>query len=201
MTSLRAGDSVGTDTFGRVISTLPTRLTCRLVAELPDAYRARYDWGQAYGAHCLVLALEQPLTDVYWLSITDPGYPFMALVEHTNMRAPEEYGGRHIVYLGNYRPMTDDLFTADSRELVERFAPFLTRINPAFDQTWVRESWAFGAPFAQPIVTTDYRRHIPPFDTPVPGLFVANMFQVYPHDRGQNYSIRLAEQLVRHLAG
>ena len=113
MTSLRAGDSVGTDTFGRVISTLPTRLTCRLVAELPDAYRARYDWGQAYGAHCLVLALEQPLTDVYWLSITEPGYPFMALVEHTNMRAPEEYGGRHIVYLGNYRPMTDDLFTAD----------------------------------------------------------------------------------------
>jgi hypothetical protein len=26
------------------------------------------------------------------------------------------------------------------------------------------------------------------------------MFQVYPHDRGQNYSIKLAEQVVEALA-
>jgi hypothetical protein len=57
----------------------------------------------------------------------------------------------------------------------------------------------FAAPFAQPIVTTDYRAHIPPFHTPVPGLHLANMFQVYPHDRGQNYSVALAQALVQHL--
>jgi hypothetical protein len=45
-------------------------------------------------------------------------------------------------------------------------------------------------------VTVDYRRHIPPFATPIPNLWVASMFQVYPHDRGQNYSIALAERLV-----
>jgi len=37
-------------------------------------------------------------------------------------------------------------------------------------------------------------------DTPAPGRFVANMFQVYPYDRGQNYSIELAGRLVRHFA-
>ena len=58
------------------------------------------------------------------------------------------------------------------------------------------DAWSFSAPFAQPIVTTEYRDHIPPFETPVPGLWIANMFQVYPHDRGQNYSIDLAERLV-----
>ena len=58
----------------------------------------------------------------------------------------------------------------------------------------------FKAPFAQPIVTRDYAAHIPGFDTPLPGLFVANMFQVYPHDRGQNYSVELAERLIEHLA-
>jgi protoporphyrinogen oxidase len=185
--------------FERVISTLPTRLTCRLVPGLPAAYRARYDWGQAHGAHCLILVLDRPLTDVYWLNITDPGYPFMALVEHTNMRDPEEYRGRHIIYLGNYRPMTDAIFTADVEALTSLVAPFLARLNPAFDPSWVREAWAFGAPFAQPIVTIDYRHHIPPFETPLAGLYVANMFQVYPHDRGQNYSIALAERLAKHL--
>ena len=63
------------------------------------------------------------------------------------------------------------------------------------------DAWSFAAPFAQPIVTVDYRDHIPPFETPVPGLWVASMFQVYPHDRGQNYSIDLAQRLVARIAG
>jgi hypothetical protein len=49
------------------------------------------------------------------------------------------------------------------------------------------------------VVTPAFARTIPGFDTPVKGLYVANMFQVYPHDRGQNYSIALAERLVGHL--
>ena len=28
---------------------------------------------------------------------------------------------------------------------------------------------------------------------------MANMFQVYPHDRGQNYSIALADRLVERI--
>jgi hypothetical protein len=43
----------------------------------------------------------------------------------------------------------------------------------------------------------DYRDHIPTFRTPIPNLWTARMFQVYPHDRGQNYSIALAERLVQ----
>lgn len=185
----------------RVISTLPTRLTCRLVPQLPETYRARFDWGRAYGAHCVVLALDRPLTQTYWLNINDPGYPFMALVEHTNYMPLADYGGRHLIYLGNYRAMDDPLFKRTKDEVLAQFLPHLARINPAFDPSWVIESWMFAAPFAQPIVTTDYRDHIPPFDTPLSGLYVANMFQVYPHDRGQNYSIDLAERLVRHLDG
>lgn len=183
----------------RVVSTLPTRLTCRLVTQLPDLYRARFDWGRAYGAHCVILALDRPLTQTYWLNINDAGYPFMALVEHTNYMPLTDYGGRHLIYLGNYRAMDDPLFQRSKDEVLAQFLPHLARINPAFKQDWVTQSWMFAAPFAQPIVTTDYRDHIPPFDTPLPGLYIANMFQVYPHDRGQNYSIELAERLVRHL--
>ena len=49
------------------------------------------------------------------------------------------------------------------------------------------------------VATVDYREHIPPFATPVGGLWVASMFQVYPRDRGQNYSIDVAERLVTEL--
>ncbi|HEX5467167.1 MAG TPA: FAD-dependent oxidoreductase [Candidatus Limnocylindrales bacterium] len=194
---LTDGSSSG---FARVVSTLPTRLTARLVPALPDGWRARYDWGRAYGAHCLILALDRPLTgDIYWLNVNDPGYPFMALVEHTNLRPPAEYGGRHLVYLGNYRPMDDPIFSRLKDDLVAEAAAALTRLAPDFGPERIVESWAFAAPFAQPIVTTDYRQHIPPFATPLAGLSLANMFQVYPHDRGQNYSIALAERLAARL--
>jgi protoporphyrinogen oxidase len=186
----------GTERFDRVVSTLATRLTARLVPELPDSWRDRHEWGRAYGAHCLVLALDRPLTDAYWLNVNDPGFPFMALVEHTNYLPAWDYGGRHLVYLGNYRPMDDPLMTASKEAVLDAFLPHLERLNPAFDRSWMTDAWAFAAPFAQPIVTVDYREHIPPFHTPIPNLWTASMFQVYPHDRGQNYSIALAERLV-----
>ncbi|GAC1644220.1 MAG: NAD(P)/FAD-dependent oxidoreductase [Ktedonobacteraceae bacterium] len=187
----------GSWSFDRVVSTFPTRLTCRLIPELPAEYRAQYDWGQAYGAHCLILALDRQLTDSYWINMCDRGYPFTALVEHTNLRAPAEYGGRHLIYLGNYRPMNDPLFKQDKEEIMREFFPHLKRLAPNFDPSWVKESWTFQAGYAQPIVTTDYREHIPPLETPLEGLWVANMFQVYPHDRGQNYSFELAEKLIK----
>jgi protoporphyrinogen oxidase len=191
----------GTEQFDAVISTLATRLTCRLTEGLPTAYTERYEWGRAYGAQCVILALDRPLTSVYWTNVNDPGYPFMALVEHTNYMPAADYGGRHLVYLGNYRPMDDPLLHASGEDLVDMFLPHLVRLNPAFDRAWMTDAWLFSAPFAQPIVTVDYRKHIPPFETPIPGLYVANMFQVYPHDRGQNYSIALAERLVNQITG
>jgi len=191
--------SQGTWTVDRVISTLPTRLTCRLIPALPSEYRARYDWGQAYGAHCLILSLDRQLTDSYWINICDPGFPFTGLFEHTNFRLPSEYEGRHLVYLGNYRPMDDPLFTMSKEQALGQYLPHLKRIVPAFEPGWVQESWMFKAAFAQPIVTTEYRAHIPPLHTPLKDLWVANMFQVYPHDRGQNYSFELANRLVKEL--
>jgi len=196
---LRVETDAACTRYDRVVSCLPTRVTCRLAPELPEAYRRRYDWGEAFGAHCLVLALDRPLSGGYWLNVNDAGYPFMVVVEHTNFLPAADYGGRHLLYLGNYRPMDDPLLQQDAETVFAAFAPHLRRINPAFDPTWVRERWLFSAPYAQPVVTRDYRAHIPPFATPLPGLYTANMFQIYPHDRGQNYSVALAERLARHL--
>ncbi len=195
----RVETSQGTWTVDRVISTLPTRLTCRLIPALPEDYRAKYDWGQAYGAHCLIIATDRPVTNSYWINICDPSYPFTGLFEHTNFRTPAEYGGRHLLYLGNYRPMNDPLFNKSKEEVMAELLPALKRIVPAFEPTWVTESWMFKAPYAQPIVTTDYREHIPPLHTPLDGLWMANMFQIYPHDRGQNYSLEWANTLVEQL--
>ncbi len=187
--------------FDRVISTLPTGLTVRLTPEMPADYASRHPAPRALGAHCLILSLDRPLTDVYWIGVNESDMPFLAVVEHTNMVDPAEYGGRHLVYLGNYRAHEDPIFKQSTDEVLTSFEPGLRRLNAGFERSWVQEAWSFAAPFAQPIVTPAFARSIPGFDTPVAGLYVANMFQVYPYDRGQNYSIQLAERLVGHLEG
>jgi protoporphyrinogen oxidase len=195
----RQGAAV-TGEFDRVVSTLPTGLTVRLAPEMPSDYAARHPAPRALGAHCLIVSLDRPLTDVYWIGVNEPDMPFLAVVEHTNLVDPSEYGGRHLVYLGNYRAHDDPIFMSSKAEILASFEPGLRRLNPAYEPSWIQDSWSFAAPFAQPIVTPAFARTIPGFDTPIDGLYVANMFQVYPYDRGQNYSIELAERLVRHLA-
>jgi protoporphyrinogen oxidase len=196
---IRVETTAGDLTGQRVISTLPTRITMKLLPTLPT-FQRRYERGDAYGAHCLILALDRALMErVYWLSICDPDYPFLALVEHTNFIPPEEYGGRHLIYLGNYLPMDHPLFGQPKEAVIAAYLPAIKRINPAFSLEWVGESWMFAAPYAQPIVTPEYHKHIPPHDLPIPGVYLANMFQVYPQDRGQNYAVDMANWLVQQL--
>ncbi len=185
--------------FDRLAVTLPTRLFLRLARGLPDDYRARWERGPLHlGAHCVVLALDRPLMPpVYWLSVTDPGFPFLAVVEHTNFLPAADYGGRHLVYLGNYLPMEHELFTWDDARVLGEFLPHLRKLNPAFGPGWVREHWVWKAPYAQPVVTRGYLRQLPPHETPLPGVYLANMAHVYPQDRGQNYSVRLGARLAR----
>ena len=182
----------------RLVSTLPAHLTLaithdeRLAAAAPGPPPPR-----ALGAHCLIVSLDRPLTGRYWIGVADPISPFLAVVEHTAMLSPRAYGGRHLVYFGNYVPHDDRLFGETPDETLARYVPAIRRLNPDFEPSWVAERWSFGARFAQPIVTPGFRKRIPPFRTAVPNLFIASMFQVFPHDRGQNYSIELAERLVR----
>ena len=131
--------------------------------------------------------------------MNDPDYPFLVVVEHTNMRPASEYGGRRIVYLGSYRDPADPLLALDADRLVDEFAPHLARINPAFDKSWITQRWLFTARDAQPIVGIDFKDRIPAFETPLPDLYVATIGQVYPHDRGQNYAIGLGEKLAAQL--
>jgi protoporphyrinogen oxidase len=184
--------------FDRVLVTLPTRLFVQLATGLPKFYAERFSGPDHEGAHMLILGLDRALTDgVYWLNINDRDYPFLALVEHTNFLPVADYGGLHLVYLGNYLPMDHPLFGQSDDEVLRSFLPAVRRIQPRLEPDWIKQHWVFKAPYAQPIVTTDYLARLPPHRTPLSGVYLANMAHVYPHDRGQNYSLRLGEHLAR----
>jgi protoporphyrinogen oxidase len=190
----------GGESFDAILCSLPTQLFTRLTHGLPETYRQRFGGPNDHlSAHCLVLELDRPLQSAYWVNISDPGYPFLALVEHTNWLPTDDYGGRHLVYVGNYLPPDHALLRKSTAELVAHFTPHLQRINPDFEPGWIQVTHSFQAPFAQPIVRVGYRESLPPHETPIANLWLANMAHVYPHDRGQNYSALLGESVADRL--
>ena len=176
-----------------MLATVPNDVFAQLVGR-PDDSEIEY-----FAALCLLLELDRPFSPYYWTNVADRDLPFVGLIEHTNFVPPERYGGRRFLYVANYLQHGHELLGLDAAALLERYLPGLRAVNPAFDPAWVRASWAFREPAAQPIVTVGYHERIPPLRTGIPGLVLANTTQVYPEDRGTNYAVRLGEQAAEAL--
>lgn len=183
--------------YDAVIATTPSYIFTRLAAPLPADYREKLESVRYLAAVLLILALDRPLSDKYWLNIADRSLPFVGLIEHTNMIDPARYGGRHILYLTNYTPRESDLYRKSAAELLEDFIPHLRKINPQFDRSWIREYYHHRVDGAQPVIGVDYRQRIPDHRTPIRNLYLANTTQIYPEDRGTNYSVRMGRQVAR----
>ena len=180
-----------------VIACVPSERFLPLVPSLGGEYERRVKAARWQWALCYVLALKEPLSSIYWLNISDPGMPFIAVIEHTNFIEKERYGGVNLVYLSNYLTPNHPWFSLSDEELDDLYLPHLTKINPRFNRDWVIDRWVFKGPNAQPVIRCNYRDDLPDHRTPIRGLYLANMQQIYPEDRGQNYSIRMGDHVAR----
>ena len=146
---------------------------------------------------CVVLELDRSLSKTYWLNVNDPGFPFVAVIEHTNFEPAEAYGGRHIVYLSKYLAESDPLYAMSDAQMLDYSLPHLQRMFPDFARSWILASHVWRARFAQPIVLRGYRDLIPSAETALKGFYIATMAQIYPEDRGTNYAVREGRAIAR----
>ncbi|GAB4504924.1 MAG: NAD(P)/FAD-dependent oxidoreductase [Anaerolineales bacterium] len=196
----QAGLVVGSETFDRVLVTASPRLMAKLCPQLPESYLKGLLELKSMGAVVMVMALEHRLSEegYYWFNLPkEDGFPFLALVEHTNYVPPEHFGGDHIVYAGDYLEAGHEYFSLGEAELLQRFAPAFQRINPKFTLDWVKKTWLFKTDYGQPVPLLNHSRHIPPIQTPIEGLYFASMSQVYPWDRGTNFAVEIGRRAAR----
>jgi protoporphyrinogen oxidase len=174
-----------------VILTTPLPIAAQLLAGLvPDTFCRRLQRIRFLANRCLVFELDRALSDLYWINVNDPSFPFVGMIEHTNFADDEAYARRHIVYLSRYC-LPDDIFLSlSSREAVAFALPHIKRMFPAFDPKMILKAHSWQAAWAQPLVEIGYSKLIPTHETPLAGVYLATMAQVYPEDRGTNYAIR-----------
>jgi protoporphyrinogen oxidase len=210
--SFRAGHDprrfpiAGSDQYDAVIATTPSGvfealLDDGLKSRLSDGYLDRVESIDYHAALCMLLEIDRDFGSHYWTNVADRELPFVGLIEQTRLLGPERYGGRRFLYVANYLEPGDPMLELDPEALLDLYEPGLRRVNPGFRRGWIRHVWVFREPDAQPIVDLGYGERMPPLATGVPGLVLANTTQIYPEDRGTNYSVRLGGEAAALLAG
>jgi len=195
--SLMLETTDGVQAFDQCLVTVSPAFMARLVPALPDDYLGSLLKLKSMGAVVMILSLKQQLSveGYYWYNIPkSAGFPFLALVEHTNYVSEENFGGDHILYCGDYLDPDHEYFQLTKEELIERFLPSLTRINPKFSPDWVKKAWLFRTKYAQPVPEINHSKNIPAIETPIKGLYFASMSQVYPWDRGTNFAVEIGRK-------
>ena len=178
-----------------VISTVPTPLVSKMIPGLPTESKALYDAILNIGVICLVFKLKRSVTPHFWVNIVEPDVPIPGIIEFSNLRDT----GDTVVYVPYYMPTTNPRWGWSDDALADEAYAAIRRVNPALTETDRIDVHVARLRHAQPICPPGFAAMIPPVETPVRGLQVADTCFYYPEDRGISESVRLGKEMADRL--
>lgn len=185
--------------FDHIIFTTPASIFLKIMGnKLSQEYQQKIKKMKMIGTVDLILSLKESfLTDgTYWLNVNEEAFPFVAVVEQTNFVKEEHYNNQKILYVGGYYAQDHRYFKMSKEAILEEWLPYLQKINKKFKKSLVTDVKLSTNAFAQPIVPTNYSKDILAHQTPVKNVYLTNMQQIYPWDRGLNYAIEEGQKIV-----
>jgi protoporphyrinogen oxidase len=175
-----------------VISTVPTPLVARLVPDLPQEWKDKYDAIRNIGVVCLIFRLRRSVTKHFWLNIVDPGIAIPGLIEFSNLRPLPDT----VVYVPYYMPVTQPKWSWSDRQFIDEAFGYIRRINPAIGADDLIDAKVGRLRYAQPVCEPHFRDRLPNIQTPITGLQIADTSFYYPEDRGVAESIRYGRMMA-----
>jgi protoporphyrinogen oxidase len=185
----------------KIVFTADTHSLSKLVSSYSDAeiakWKATLEDIVYLGNICLVLQNRSKISDSYWTNINDPGFPFVGVIEHTNLDKTKNYSDCHIVFLSQYLSHDHENWNLTDNEYFQMATKKLGEAFPIFSTDDVLDYKIHRTRFAQPLMSLGYREKIPMSETPFLNLYICTMAQIYPEDRGTNYAIEYANNFYQ----
>jgi protoporphyrinogen oxidase len=178
-----------------VISTMPTPLVSAAVPDLPQAWKAKYDAINNIGVCCLLFKLRKSVTPHFWVNISDPDIQIPGFIEFSNLRPM----AHTVVFVPYYMPVTKPRFGWSAQRLFDEAFGYIQRVNPAIDRDDVLATHLARLRYAQPVCEPGFAAKIPPIETPIRGLQIADTCFYYPEDRGISESVRIAREMAERI--
>jgi len=177
-----------------VISTVPLPLVSSLVPEMPPESRAAYHRIVNIGVVCVVLKLKRSVTPHFWVNIIDSDLPIPGIIEFSNLRRIPT--GETIIFAPYYMPISNPLWSRPNASFVKEVMAAVSRINSTINSSDLVESHVGRLSHAQPVCPPGFQGMIPPIQTAIAGLQIADTCYYYPEDRGIAESVRLGQQMA-----
>ncbi len=177
-----------------VISTVPTPFVPQLVPDLPRDWRETFEKILNIGVICVVFRLKRRVTRHFWVNVFDDRMPIPGIIEFSNLRPVAN--GETVVYVPYYMPPDNPLWGESDEEMVSRSLACLSLLNPEITENDVVASYVGRLRHAQPVCPPGFAKVIPPVQTPIAGLQIADTCYYYPEDRGIAESVRLGQEMA-----
>jgi protoporphyrinogen oxidase len=171
---------------------MPTPFVTKLVPALPDDWKRRYESIANIGVICVVFKLKSSVSPHFWVNIAEPGIEIPGIIEFSNLRPV----GDTIVFVPYYMPVTNPKFGWPDEHLVAEAFGYIRRINGDLRDADVIATKVARLRHAQPVCEPGFAAKIPPVQTPIEGLQIADTCFYYPEDRGISESVRLGREMA-----
>jgi protoporphyrinogen oxidase len=180
-----------------LISTIPLPEFLDIQADLPEFYRRSLADIGNIGIMCALFLLKKRLTDNFWLNIRDPRIKIPGLIEYTNLNRDSDFKDFSLVYIPQYMPDSDPRYVKPDREIADGYFSYLQILNPELTAGDLIDFKIFRNRHAQPIPRVGFGKRLPPIQSPVAGLWVADTSFYFPEDRTIDQSISLGKRLAQ----
>ena len=178
-----------------VISTIPLPFVPAMIPSLDSGRLAAYGALSNIAVVCVLARLRRRLTPYFWLNISDPELDIPGLVEYTNLRPLVG----HVVYLPWYLPGESEAYARPDEWFSTRAREHLLHIQPDLAQEDILSVRVGRYRYAQPICPPNFTAKLPPPESGIEGLLIADTSHYYPEDRSISESVRLGRELARRI--
>lgn len=178
--------------YDKVVSTIPLPFVPRLIPELPVEHQNKYKSVQNIGVVCALFKLKRQLTRNFWLNISDASIEIPGIIEFSNLRPLPV----NLVYVPFYLPQTHTKYTNPDEYFIRESIECFKKISSDFIDQDIIDVNVSRYGFAQPICPPMFAADLPPVQTAIAGLFIADTSYYYPEDRSITESVQLGRKIA-----
>lgn len=179
--------------------TIPTTKLSKLLKKDYPELSLNLNKIEYFGAVCVILEMNKPLSNIYWLNVADNNFPFGGIIEHTNFIDNKKYDGSSLAYLSRYYALDEKVANMSKTEIKDYMIKYINKIYPEFDDSCLKNVYVFKTNSAATVCDLNFSRKVPKSNTDIANMYIASMCHIYPDERSVNNAIKVAMESLKPL--
>lgn len=177
-----------------VVSTVPLQYVPQFATKLSDKEKEQIKAIKNIAVACVILKLEKPLSENFWMNINDSSIEVPGVIEYSNLNSES---GEYIVYVPYYMPQDHPKYSWSDEELFAEVDGYLQKLSSSFNPNQIKAQVVSRYEYAQTICPPNFYDALPPMKTTVEGFYMADTSYYYPEDRSISESVDMGVKLAK----